>query len=40
MTITDILDIIKELKANADAGKRLTAAQQFIGLRGPKIGFF
>jgi len=40
MTIDTLGEIIKELKANADAGKRLGAAQQFIGLRGPKIGFF
>ncbi len=40
MTIDGLVEIFAELKKNADAGKRLTATQQFIGLRGPKIGFF
>lgn len=40
LAIVDIKAIFRELKANADAGKITTQIQQFIGLRGPKLGFF
>ncbi len=32
--------ILKEQKANVDAGDITTNIQQFIGVRGPKLGFF
>ncbi|MBD3795562.1 MAG: 2-oxoacid:ferredoxin oxidoreductase subunit alpha [Epsilonproteobacteria bacterium] len=40
LSIKDIKSIFRELKANADAGIVTTPIQQFIGLRGPKLGFF
>jgi len=40
LSIKDIKSIFRELKVNADAGVVTTPIQQFIGLRGPKLGFF
>ncbi len=40
MTVANLEEIYKELKANADAGKLTTPLQQFSGLRGPKLAFF
>jgi len=40
LSIVDIKSIFRELKLNADAGVVTTPIQQFIGLRGPKLGFF
>ncbi|NLU34785.1 2-oxoacid:ferredoxin oxidoreductase subunit alpha [Wolinella succinogenes] len=39
MKQSDLLQIYKEQKQNADAGKLTVPTQQFIGLRGPKLGF-
>ncbi|MGP1580007.1 MAG: 2-oxoacid:ferredoxin oxidoreductase subunit alpha [Wolinella sp.] len=39
MRQADLLQIYKEQKSNADAGKLLIPTQQFIGLRGSKMGF-
>jgi len=36
---SDIVNLYKELQANAEAGKLLTQQQQFIGVRGPKLAF-
>lgn len=40
MTLEHLLEIIKEQKANADAGKLTTPVQQFVGLRGPKLSYY
>lgn len=40
MTQEYLVSIFEEAKANADAGKLSVPAQQFIGLRGPKMSFF
>jgi len=40
MTLEHLFEIIKEQKANADAGKLTTPVQQFIGLRGPKLSYY
>lgn len=40
LTQSHLLEIYKELDNNAKAGKLTTPTQQFIGLRGPKMGFF
>lgn len=40
MTQEYLVNIFKETKANADAGKLSVPTQQFIGLRGPKMSFF
>ncbi len=40
MTIEQLKVIIKDTKANADAGKLTTPTQQFSGLRGPKLSFY
>ena len=39
LTKAHLVDLYKELQANADAGKVLTQLQQFIGVRGPKLSF-
>ena len=38
-TIDHAKEIIRELDANAKAGKLTTPLQQFVGLRGPKLSF-
>lgn len=40
MTQEFLVDIFKETNKNAKAGKLTVPAQQFIGLRGPKMKFF
>ena len=40
MTISTLIEIFKESKANADAGKLTVPVQQFRGLRGPNLAFF
>lgn len=40
ITQVDLVEIFKELDANAKAGKLTHATQQFIGLRGPKLSFY
>lgn len=40
VTLKDIENIFKELQRNVEAGKLTHKTQQFIGLRGPKMGFF
>ncbi len=39
LTKAHLVDLYKELQANADAGKVLTPLQQFIGVRGPKLAY-
>lgn len=39
MTQADLLQIYREQKANVDAKRLTVPTQQFIGLRGPKLGF-
>jgi len=39
LTKKHLVDLYNELQANVDAGKLLTATQQFIGVRGPKLSF-
>ena len=39
LTQSNLQEILKELQANAKAGKLTHPTQQFIGLRGPKLGF-
>jgi pyruvate ferredoxin oxidoreductase alpha subunit len=39
LTKKHLVDLFKELQANADAGKLLTKQQQFIGVRGPKLAY-
>jgi pyruvate ferredoxin oxidoreductase alpha subunit len=39
-TIDHAKEIIRELDANAKAGKLTTPLQQFVGLRGPKLTFY
>jgi pyruvate ferredoxin oxidoreductase alpha subunit len=39
LTKAHLVEVYKELKANADAGKPTTATQQFIGVRGPKLAY-
>jgi len=39
-TIDHAKEIIRELDANAKAGKLTTPLQQFVGLRGPKLSFY
>ncbi|EEO25402.1 2-oxoacid:ferredoxin oxidoreductase subunit alpha [Helicobacter winghamensis] len=39
LTQSHLQEIIKELQENARVGKLTHPAQQFIGLRGPKLGF-
>ena len=39
LTKAHLVDLYKELQANADAGKVLTKQQQFIGVRGPKLAY-
>lgn len=39
LTKAHLVDLYKELQANADAGKVTTPLQQFIGVRGPKLAF-
>ena len=38
--VSDLKQVFKEAKENADAGKAMQPLQQFIGLRGPKLSFF
>jgi len=38
-TVEHIMEVIKETKQNADAGKRVTPLQGFVNLRGPKLSF-
>jgi len=40
MTMNDMEEIIKDTKANADAGKVVGAIQSFSGLRGPKLELY
>lgn len=40
ITQVDLVEIFKELDANAKAGKLTHPTQQFIGLRGPKMSFY
>jgi len=40
LTQVDLKTIIHELGENAKAGKLLTPAQQFLGLRGPKLSYY
>ncbi|WP_331775812.1 2-oxoacid:ferredoxin oxidoreductase subunit alpha [Sulfurospirillum sp. 1612] len=40
MTQENIMEIFRDIKKNADAGKLVTPLQQFSGLRGPKLSFF
>jgi len=39
LTKAHLVEIYKELKMNADAGKPTTQLQQFIGVRGPKLAY-
>jgi pyruvate ferredoxin oxidoreductase alpha subunit len=39
LTKKHLVDLFTELQANVDAGKLLTAQQQFIGVRGPKLAY-
>jgi pyruvate ferredoxin oxidoreductase alpha subunit len=39
LTKAHLVELFKELQANADAGKVTTQLQQFIGVRGPKLSF-
>ena len=39
LTKKHLVDLYKELQANADAGKVTTKLQQFIGVRGPKLAY-
>ena len=39
LTKAHLVELYKELQANADAGKVTTQLQQFIGVRGPKLSF-
>ena len=39
LTKANLVDLYKELQANADAGKLTTQQQQFIGVRGPKLAY-
>ncbi|WP_294960767.1 2-oxoacid:ferredoxin oxidoreductase subunit alpha [Sulfurimonas sp.] len=39
LTKANLVDLYKELQANADAGKLTTQQQQFIGVRGPKLSY-
>lgn len=39
LTQSNLQEILKELQANAKVGKLTHPTQQFIGLRGPKLGF-
>jgi pyruvate ferredoxin oxidoreductase alpha subunit len=39
-TVEDAKKILREQKANVDAGYITTPIQQFSGLRGPKLGFY
>lgn len=39
LTKAHVVELYKELQANADAGKVTTQLQQFIGVRGPKLSF-
>jgi pyruvate ferredoxin oxidoreductase alpha subunit len=40
LSIENCKEIFRDQQANADAGHITTDLQQFIGLRGPKLGFF
>jgi len=40
LTVEDIKAIYEEQLANAEVGHLTTPVQQFIGVRGPKLGFF
>lgn len=40
ITQVDLVEIFKELDANAKAGKLTHPTQQFIGLRGPRMSFY
>ena len=40
ITQVDLVEIFRELDANAKAGKLTHPTQQFIGLRGPKMSFY
>lgn len=40
ITQVDLVEIFRELDANAKAGKLTHPTQQFIGLRGPKLSFY
>ena len=40
LSIENCKTIFKDQQANIDAGHITTDIQQFIGLRGPKLGFF
>jgi hypothetical protein len=40
MTMNDMEEIIKNTKANADAGKVVGHIQSFSGLRGPKLELY
>lgn len=40
ITIENLSEIIRDQKANADAGRLTTPTQQFIGLRGPKLSYY
>jgi pyruvate ferredoxin oxidoreductase alpha subunit len=40
MTIDNFVEVFKELKADADAGKLTHPIQQFFGVRGPKLSYY
>ena len=40
LTVEDIKNIFREQLANAEVGHLTTPIQQFVGVRGPKLGFY